>query len=453
MYGQTRPIFIGAPRSPDVRRLVARRSEAAAGIAVVAPGAVAADPAGDLVARVAAALAQLVAERAELAGRLVERAAVLGRAGLDRAPEVRGVAAREGRPAGPDRLEGVGVAVADVGQPVVVGEADDAAMPRLAEAGRVERLEGVGLGGRVGVVEQAAQHPALGAQRVRHERMGRDGQTARLMDGQDRRPERAVGPDRAVEVEAQQVAAEGRDLLADDDLGAQAAVAGDRLGGDGRIDPLVVGDGDDVEVGACSTWSRMAVDAGRAIAGEGVDVQVRPAARAVAPAGRRRIGEPPPLPRARSRAASAGGAATSAAGASRSGQIGKKTAHHWSGASAMRSSNAAARRVIVVVTRSRRVPSAGTSIGMILPRKVPCARAPDGHAVDRHARLHGEHRRTHRHQRRAPRRAGSGSRRRSGRGRRRARPGCRCGARRAAPRRASRRPTSRMPATPRVRSK
>ncbi len=34
-------------------------------------------------------------------------------------------------------------------------------------------------------------------------------------------------------------------------------------------------------------------------------------------------------------------------------------------------SNAAASRVIVVVTRSRRVPPAGTSIGMILPRNRP----------------------------------------------------------------------------------
>ena len=101
---------------------------------MVAPGAVAADPAGDLVARVAAALAQLLAERAELAGRRVERAAVLGGAGLDRPPQVRGVAARERRPARADRLEGVGVAVADVGQTVLVGEADDAAVPRLAEA-------------------------------------------------------------------------------------------------------------------------------------------------------------------------------------------------------------------------------------------------------------------------------------------------------------------------------
>ena len=68
---------------------------------MVAPRAIAPDPAGDLVARVTAALAQLVAERAELAGRRVEGAAVLGRAGLDRPAQVGGVAARECRPARP----------------------------------------------------------------------------------------------------------------------------------------------------------------------------------------------------------------------------------------------------------------------------------------------------------------------------------------------------------------
>ena len=46
-------------------------------------------------------------------------------------------------------------------QAVVVGEADDPAVPRLAEAGRVERLEPVGVGGGIRVVEEAAQDPAL----------------------------------------------------------------------------------------------------------------------------------------------------------------------------------------------------------------------------------------------------------------------------------------------------
>ena len=53
-------------------RVVARRPEVAAGIAVVAAGPVAPDPTGDLGAGVAAALAELLPERPELAGRGVE---------------------------------------------------------------------------------------------------------------------------------------------------------------------------------------------------------------------------------------------------------------------------------------------------------------------------------------------------------------------------------------------
>ena len=276
MYGQTRPIFIAVPAAgvAACRLDGARRAEAAAGIAVVAAGAVAPDPAGDLVAGIAAALAELLPERAELAGRLVERAAVLGRARLDRPAQVGGVAARERRPAGPDRLERVRVAVADVGQAVLVGEPDDAAVPRLAEAGRVERLETVGTRGRVRVGEEPAEHPALGAQRVRDERVGRDGQAARLVDREDRRPQRAVRPDRPVEIERQQVAAERRDLLADDDLDAQAAVARHRPRGERRVDPLVIRDRDDVEVGRALDVVEDRLDAGRPVAGERVDVEV-----------------------------------------------------------------------------------------------------------------------------------------------------------------------------------
>ena len=109
-------------------RFVAGRPGAAAGVAVVAARAVAADPAGDLVARVAAALAQLVAERADLAGRPVERAVVLGRA----ASRSRGAGRAASRPGNvvqpvPIAVERVGVAVADMGEPVLVGEADDPA--------------------------------------------------------------------------------------------------------------------------------------------------------------------------------------------------------------------------------------------------------------------------------------------------------------------------------------
>ena len=128
-----------------------------------------------------------------------------------------------------------------------------------------------------GVVEEATQDPALRAERERDEGVGRDGEAARLVNGQDRVPQRAVRLDRAVEVEPQQVAAERRHLLADDDIGAQAAVTGDGLGRDGRIDPLVVRDRDDIELGQPLDVVEDRLDAGRAVAGERVDVQVRAA--------------------------------------------------------------------------------------------------------------------------------------------------------------------------------
>ena len=56
------------------------------------------------------------------------------------------------------------------------------------------------------------------------------------------------------------------------------------------------------------------------------------------------------------------------AAASRSGQIGKKTAHHWSGASETIRSKAAATDAVAAVTRSRRGPSGGIGIASSRPR-------------------------------------------------------------------------------------
>ena len=262
---------------------------------MVAAGAIAADPAGDLVAQVPASLPELLTERAELADGRVERPAVIGGPGFDRAAEVVGRPAGEGRPAHRDRLERVGVAVAEPGETVLVREADDPAMPRLAEARRVERLEPVGVGRPVRVVEEPAEHPALGAQRIRDERMGRDGQPARVMDRHDRRAQRAIRPDRPVDVQREQVAAERRHLFADDDLGAHPAVDGHRPPGQRGIDPLVVGDGDDGQVRPPLDVVEDRLDGRGPVAGRGVDVEVGAtdgvAGRSVMP--------PPPAPRRR----------------------------------------------------------------------------------------------------------------------------------------------------------
>ena len=91
-------------------------------------------------------------------------------------------------------------------------------LPRLVGL-NVSRPSGRPAGVRVG--EEAAKDPALRAERVRDERVGRDRQAAGVVDRGDRRPQATVRPDRPVEIEREQVAAERRDLLADHDLDAQ----------------------------------------------------------------------------------------------------------------------------------------------------------------------------------------------------------------------------------------
>ena len=164
------------------------------------------------------------------AGRAVERAAVVGRAGLDRAPQVVGRAARERRPA---RRRWPPSAWASLlptrGQAVLVGEAHDPIVPRPSERRRVERLERVRMDGGVAVVEQPAEHPALGAQRVRDERDG-PGWRARPHRGSRRSSSAATctsGRARSMK-RASRCPPQRRHLLTDDDLDRQAAVLRDR---------------------------------------------------------------------------------------------------------------------------------------------------------------------------------------------------------------------------------
>ena len=151
------------------------------------------------------------------------------------------------------------------------------------------------------------------------------------------------------------MAAEGRDLLADDDLEAQAAV--------GRAIARAA------MAASIRSWSAMAMtsrsrfaldvvedleDAGRPVRGEGVDVEVGPSEALGHRAARRRRARACPDP--------------SRAAGSRSGQIGEKTDHHCSGASAIDSSIARVTPVMAAVSRARRVPSAGMSTRRSWPR-------------------------------------------------------------------------------------
>ena len=117
--------------------------------------------------------------------------------------------------------------------------------------------------------------------------MGRDREAALVVDLGDRRAQRPERLDRPLDEQRQQVAAEGRDLLADDDLEPQALVAGHRPRGDGGVDALVVGDRDDVEA-RCgrSTWSRISTDVARSRRTRGCGCAGR-RGRAVGPSARR----------------------------------------------------------------------------------------------------------------------------------------------------------------------
>src|SRR5690606_39211744 len=119
------------------------------------------------------------------------------------------------------------------------------------------------------------------------------------------------------------------------------------------VDPLVIGDGDDVEVGATLHVLEDLRHRCGAVGIERVDVHVGAAALATAA---RRIAAPP------SRAVPLSQAHAAASG-SRSGQYGWKAPHPCSGAAAMSRSSRRASASTVAATSARRFPVAATSIG------------------------------------------------------------------------------------------
>ncbi len=261
----------------------------------------------------------------------------------DRHSEILGGPASERRPAGSDRGCLVRVAVADRGQAVLGGEADNPGVPRPAERRRVEGLDRVRPDPRVRVVEQSTEDPALGAERIRDKRVGGDRQATQLVDLGDRGAERAERPDPLLDEQRQEVAAEGRHLFADDDLDTHSALTGDRPRRKGGVDALVVRDGDDIEIRRPLRVLEDLDDPGRPVGRQGVDVEIgsaqavghrAPSAGAavaaaasvgdadVAPSGVRSVAEGSLVP----------------APATRSGQIGKKIAVHCSGACEISSS-------------------------------------------------------------------------------------------------------------------
>ena len=81
----------------------------------------------------------------------MERPVKVGRAIEDRGPEGGAIVALERRVPSTDGLQRMGIRAADLREAVLVGEPDDAFVPRPAERRRVERLDAVGMeAGRVG---------------------------------------------------------------------------------------------------------------------------------------------------------------------------------------------------------------------------------------------------------------------------------------------------------------
>ena len=216
----------------------------------------------------------------------MEGTVMAGRARGDRGAQVGFGPAGERRPADPHGVERVRVTVADLGQALFGRESDDGPVTRPAQRGGVERLERVRCHERVAGVQEASKRPSLGAQRVRHQRMSRDRQRTLLVDLGDRRSQGPIRLHRRAQAERQEVAAEGRHLLADDHLERQAEILGDRPAGDGGIDALVVRDRDDVQAELHGTLEHRR-HGGGPVRGDRVDVQVGAPVRQAGAAGRR----------------------------------------------------------------------------------------------------------------------------------------------------------------------
>ena len=227
---------------------------------------------------------------------------------------VLGRPAGEGRPAGADRRGGVGVAVADPGQAVLLREPDDRPMAVLAQCRGVEGLDRVRASSRVVIGKQAPERGALGAHRERDERVSRDRDPALVVDRLDGPRERLEGGDGPLEEQPEQVAAAGADLLADDDLVRRPRSAAICFA---------------ATAASIRSWSAMAMMSRKPCASTWSRISARTTCRPRRACGcacrRGRAGRGPRGVTARS----ASGCATT-----RSGQIGWNAPHHCSGASA-----------------------------------------------------------------------------------------------------------------------
>ena len=142
-----------------------------------------------------------------------------------------------------------------------------------AEDRGVEGLQGIGAAGGVTIVRYGPQGPRLGTERVREEGVGWDGDPSLFVDLGDGAAKRSERANPLLEEEPEHVPLQRRDLLANDDLHAQLVLDRHRLCRPGRVNAVVIGDGNHIESRLFRSREHLR-NTGGAIGGHRMDMQI-----------------------------------------------------------------------------------------------------------------------------------------------------------------------------------
>ena len=197
----------------------------------------------------------------------------LHRAGEDRSTQRRRRSAWEGGVDAPDRLKYMGVRRADSREAELLCQPLHSRTREGAEDRGVKGLQGIGAAGWVTIVRYGPQGPSLGAKGVWEERMGGDGDPPLLVDLGDGAAQGSEGANTLFQEEPEHVPLQRRDLLANDHLHAQLVLDRHHLCRFGRIDAVVIGDGNDIKSQLFSSRQHLRNTSG-AIGGHRMNVQV-----------------------------------------------------------------------------------------------------------------------------------------------------------------------------------
>ena len=204
---------------------------------------------------------------------MVLTSAWLHRAGKDRATKRGGRAPREDGVDAPDRLKHVGVRGADPGEAQLLRQPLHARPREGTEDRGVEGLQGIRPAGGVTIVRYGPQGPRLGAEGVREERVGGDGDSPLLVDLGDGAAEGSEGAHPLLKEESEHMPLQRGDLLANDDLHAQLVFDRHRLRRSRCIDAVVIGDGNHIESRLFGSRKHLR-NASGAVGGHRMDMQI-----------------------------------------------------------------------------------------------------------------------------------------------------------------------------------